>query len=447
MHFDPAFVTSRLPGGVLADWQWATISDSCKLYEMMLNWGVGASGQSCQSIELQIKESETSTAEELRTMVEKQKPPTADARLGLGWHGPMNAACCRIPKVAQDSIFMLHQRVGDPVGTSCGAQQMHELVVFSRSLEPVRALCDRLLSEEAEHTKGQFKVFRWHTKHQYWRKDKTCLARPVDSVVLPSKVKATLMEDVVDFIAPETREWFIDHGIPYKRSYLFFGPPGTGKTSMIQAMAGEISRSICYLSPSHPDMTDDSLKSAVQSAPRNAILVLEDIDSLFGPNRAQASGHGGKSSITFSGLLNALDGVGMPLGQIFVMTTNHRERLDKALVRCGRVDLHLEFPSATTEQMHGLFLHFYPGAVDDAAAFVSGVAAMLKDTPLSMSSLQAYFIRNRKSTPAEAAANIEMIQEDLDNRRLTQEEIERDRRERESAKAASKAAAALDDEE
>jgi chaperone BCS1 len=446
--FDTAFVSNRL--GNLAEWEWATVSDSSKLYNLLLTWGVDASGRS-QSVALSVQDAKTgATREEMVAQMTSQakRPSTTAEHLGLGWHGPYGQE--------HADVYFMHQRVGDPVGTDCGPKVLQELILFSHpppsgQQSTITTLCDRLLSLDTEQPTGQFNVFRWHAKFKYWKKDKACLARTVDSVVLPPAVKSRLMDDVLDFTSIETLHWFIKHGIPYKRSYLFFGPPGTGKTSMIQALAGEIGRSICYLSPSHPDMTDDSLKSAVQETPKNAIIVLEDIDSLFGVNRAK-SADASQSAITFSGMLNALDGVGMPLGQIFIMTTNHRERLDPALIRSGRVDVHLEFPSASREQMRTLFLNFYPEANGEADAFVEQLSAALEPerAEISMSSLQAFFIRNRKSTSKEAAASTEMILQDLEDRKATEAELKREREERAATaavKAAKKAAAADSDVE
>jgi len=216
-------------------------------------------------------------------------------------------------------------------------------------------------------------------------------------------VKSELISDLDDFQSEATCKFYVDHGIPYKRAYLFHGPPGAGKTSMIQAIAGKYGRSICYLQLVHPEMTDDGLKRAVQKAPTNAIIVLEDIDALFGENRSVQAGKHNGGSLTFSGLLNAIDGVGMPMGQLFIMTTNHRERLDPALIRPGRVDLHIYFGLASYEQMRKMFLNFYPGADAEAESYT----ANLKDlgaNEISMAALQQFFIRNRKCNASEAAS-------------------------------------------
>lgn len=217
---------------------------------------------------------------------------------------------------------------------------------------------------------GVFTIHRWHPKYEYWEEQTSILARPLPSVVLEREVKVKVVDDIKDFLTVDTLHFYLDHGIPYKRSFLFYGPPGGGKTSMIQALAGHFNRCVCYLQPAHPEMTDDGLKSAVMKAPDRAIIVLEDIDSLFTENRESANGRGG-GNLTLSGLLNTLDGVGMPLGQIFVLTTNHRERLDKALIRPGRVATHVYFGHATPTMTKELFLAFYPESPALAEPFSS----------------------------------------------------------------------------
>ena len=63
--------------------------------------------------------------------------------------------------------------------------------------------------------------------------------------------------------------------------------------------------------------------------------------------------------MSFSGLLNALDGVASQQGRVVFMTTNHLEKLDPALVRPGRCDIHIRLDYASPNQMRKMFLHFY----------------------------------------------------------------------------------------
>merc|ERR1711920_1009910 len=99
------------------------------------------------------------------------------------------------------------------------------------------------------------------------------------------------------------------------------------------------------------------------------------------------------SDLTFTGLLNALDGVGKANGQIFILTTNYRDRLDAALIRNGRIDVHIEFKSASDDQICGMFQRFYPGDTNDSARkFVENLRMALDDRDVSMAALQHFFI-------------------------------------------------------
>merc|ERR1712233_61909 len=133
---------------------------------------------------------------------------------------------------------------------------------------------------------------------------------------------------------------------------------------------------LCFVQPSHPKMTDESFKSCIQRAPTNSLIVLEDIDALFNKDRSKKNVN---CPLTFSGLLNGLDGVGNPDGQIFIMTTNYVDRLDTALIRSGRVDIHCQFPLATDEQLRKMFLLFYPESVDNASLFVRQIRKYFTD--------------------------------------------------------------------
>lgn len=70
-------------------------------------------------------------------------------------------------------------------------------------------------------------------------------------------------------------------GIPYRRGYLLYGPPGCGKSSFITALAGELERGICVLNLSERGLTDDRLNHLLAVAPQQTIILLEDIDAAF----------------------------------------------------------------------------------------------------------------------------------------------------------------------
>ena len=104
----------------------------------------------------------------------------------------------------------------------------------------------------------------------------------------------------------------------------------------------------------------------MNTAPAGAFFLLEDIDALFRKRKVRTADEGrrrrGRASgmgITFSGLLNALDGVMAPSGRLVFMSTNHPEKLDPALIRPGRVDIRMEFPNADREQARQMFVRFF----------------------------------------------------------------------------------------
>ena len=85
-------------------------------------------------------------------------------------------------------------------------------------------------------------------------------------------------------------------------------------------------------------------------------------------------------------------GVGNPDGQIFILTTNFVDQLDDALIRSGRVDLHIQFPMATDEQLKDIFLLFYPDHEKESNEFVSVIRNNF-EKGLSMASVQQHFIQ------------------------------------------------------
>lgn len=141
---------------------------------------------------------------------------------------------------------------------------------------------------------------------------------------------------------------------------MLYGEPGTGKTSFTQAIAGALKLHICYLNLSGDNLDDDGLNRALNDAPSHSIILLEDIDGIFAGRESVQSEKSGRR-VSFSGLLNALDGVRSQEGRVLFMTTNHREKLDPALLRPGRCDLQVEMNNASYKQMKQLFLRFFPG--------------------------------------------------------------------------------------
>jgi chaperone BCS1 len=143
----------------------------------------------------------------------------------------------------------------------------------------------------------------------------------------------------------------------------------------------------------NPKLNDNVMAALLQRTPPRSLILIEDIDAFF-TARDKADD---KVEISFSGLLNAIDGVGAQEGRIIVLTTNHREKLDAALIRPGRIDVQVELGNATGEQLRGLLLRFFPQARAQADALVAGYA----ERSLSPAKIQQVLIG---SADAEQAA-------------------------------------------
>lgn len=223
--------------------------------------------------------------------------------------------------------------------------------------------------------------------------------RPLDSVILERGVKERIVQDVQAFL--EARTWYLDRGIPYRRGYLLYGPPGTGKSSFIQALAGHLDFNIAILNVSQRGLHDDRLSHLLTKVPPRTIVLLEDVDVAFANRKKRdADGYAG-ATVTFSGLLNALDGVASAEERIIFLTTNHVERLDEALIRPGRVDMTVRLGEASEYQIAQLWDRFYAEFDADGQGkqkFMAKARELGLIDTVSTAALQGLFLYNKDDT-------------------------------------------------
>lgn len=192
-----------------------------------------------------------------------------------------------------------------------------------------------------------------------WMRARLGSRRPLASVVLRAGQAEALLADLQRFYG--ARERYAELGIPWRRGYLLHGPPGTGKTSLVTALASELRLNVCTLSLASPVVTDEKIHTLLAGVPQRSLLLIEDVDAFF---RQRDAAHA-QVRLSFSGFLNALDGVATQEGNVLFMTTNHAEQLDPALIRAGRIDERVELGLCDEDQLRRLYLKFRP---DEAEA-------------------------------------------------------------------------------
>lgn len=179
-------------------------------------------------------------------------------------------------------------------------------------------------------------------------------ARRADSVILRAGQLDGLIDDMDRFIAAE--QMYVDMGVPWHRGYLFYGPPGTGKTSLAKTLTARFGFDL-YCLPLTDVERDTNLLQLVSRVKNRSVLLLEDIDVLYGATHRDNEGPKG---VTLSGLLNSLDGAMTPHGLITILTSNDESKLDDALIRPGRVARMEKVDYCDQEQFDGLIARFAP---------------------------------------------------------------------------------------
>ncbi|GAV74341.1 AAA domain-containing protein/PEARLI-4 domain-containing protein/AAA_assoc domain-containing protein [Cephalotus follicularis] len=202
--------------------------------------------------------------------------------------------------------------------------------------------------DEAKRIKDQNRVLKLYTaRSDRWNPTGITFDHPMtfDTLALDEDLIKRIIDDLDRFV--NGKEYYKRIGKVRKRGYLLYGPPGTGKSSLIAAMANYLNFDIYNLNLSDIS-SDSSLEYLSLHVSNRSILVLEDIDCSIMLQNGEIEHPPGaifmnKHAITFGGLLNVIDGLLSCCGdeRIIVITTNHKERIDAALLRPGRMDIHI----------------------------------------------------------------------------------------------------------
>jgi hypothetical protein len=192
--------------------------------------------------------------------------------------------------------------------------------------------------------------------------------RSQDTLFLPDGMLEDVIGDVQRF--KDSKQAYVDRGIPWHRGYLLTGPPGTGKSSTICAVASEFKMNVNFLSLGEME-SDSALIECMQEA--EGIVVLEDVD-VFSSSHSRTENALDTKGVSLNGLLNVLDGVLAPDGLITFMTTNYPEHLDTALMRPGRADRTFNLGYLNQEQLGRMVTRYVGEGFEPVALMRSDVA-------------------------------------------------------------------------
>lgn len=307
----------------------------------------------------------------------------------------------------------------DPRGyIALAAQSDVTLSCFSLTgnVKPIKEFLDHLQVSAIAEKQTMMRIIRYNPLE---RGNITVLrpTRKLDSIAMSSATKHEMITEMTDYLASEN--WYADRGIPWRRGYLLYGPPGTGKTSIATAVAGHFNIPLVIIGLSQPGMNDLSLQTAFDCLPRRCVALLEDLDSAgigrekmakppikavewqddeFDDNTGLYKAK--PSSITLSGLLNAIDGPASHEGRILVCTSNSPDSLDPALVRPGRIDKKILFGNATAEVTERLFAHIFEDSTGvrpncDVGEMARIFATLVPENQVTPAEIQNFLLQHR----------------------------------------------------
>jgi ATP-dependent 26S proteasome regulatory subunit len=213
--------------------------------------------------------------------------------------------------------------------------------------------------------KSNISVFQVNDSNTYWDYTFDIRKRDLSTIYLTKKLKDLIISDIDKFF--KRKGFYKKNCITHKKTCLLEGLPGAGKSSLITAIASKYNMNI-YSMKLTLSMNDNNFSELMSSVPSKSIIVLEDIDNIFVHKAEEISSE--KHNISFSGVLNALDGINKKFEIVMFLTTNHIERLDPRIIRAGRIDNIYHFGYISKKQITEMISSLIPEQIKNIPAFI-----------------------------------------------------------------------------
>lgn len=248
------------------------------------------------------------------------------------------------------------------------------IFLWNRSQAEIEKILNEVISVYQREMDNYIEILK--PRYSEWSAFTRRKKRNQTTLFLKENQYENIYADIHSFI--NSCDWYEEKGIPWKRSYMLYGSPGGGKSSLIQTLASAFNKKIYIMNVRK--LEDGDIEDLISCRQDDGILVFEEFDRI--PKLSMEE--------KMSTLLNIFDGLLVKDGQITMFTANDISKIDQAFLRPGRVDFKMEISHADFYQFKNLFLKFFP----DHENFIEKNKKSFKENKFSMSFLQELFISN-----------------------------------------------------